>query len=87
MDKHLENVHLFLPNLKIFISLNTTRGITDKTLENFAKLKNISTIIMNTGFQNPSPFTQLIKSYPKEEPTLSHCAWARTFHFVERWQL
>jgi hypothetical protein len=65
MDKQLENIHLFLPNLKIFISLNTTRGITDKTLENFAKLKNISTIIMNTGFQNPSPFTQLIKSYPK----------------------
>jgi hypothetical protein len=50
MDKHLENIHLFLPNLKIFISLNTTRGITDKTLENFAELKNISTIIMNTGF-------------------------------------
>jgi hypothetical protein len=23
----------------------------------------------------------------KEEPTLSHCAWARTFDLVIRWQI
>jgi hypothetical protein len=64
-DKHLENIHLILPNLKSFISHSLTRGITHKTENNLAKLKTISSVKIINGFQNSSAFTNLIESRSK----------------------
>jgi hypothetical protein len=41
----------------------------------------IKTLWMNEICSN------LRKSKIKGEPTLSHCAWARTFDLVIRWQI
>jgi len=64
-DKHLENIHSILPNLKSFKSIYSTPGITDKTLINLSKLKNIVLLKLFTGFYNPIVFTYLIESCPK----------------------
>ncbi len=63
MNKHLENIHLFLTNLKSFKSIYSTPGITDKTLINLSKLKNIFLLKLFTGFYNPIVFTYLINFY------------------------
>jgi hypothetical protein len=65
MDQNLENIHLFLPNLKSFKSIYSTPGITDKTIINLSNLKNIVSLYLSKGFRNPIVFTYLIESCPK----------------------
>jgi hypothetical protein len=41
INQNLKNIDLFLPNLKSFKSIYSTPGITDKTIIDLSKLKNI----------------------------------------------
>jgi hypothetical protein len=72
MDQNLENIHLFLFNLKSFKSINiySTPGITDKTLIitliiNLSKLENIVSLYSLNRFYNPIILIYLVESCPK----------------------
>jgi hypothetical protein len=70
MDQNLENIHLFLPNLKSFKSIYSTPGITDKSLIitliiNLSKLENIVSLYFLNRFRNPIVLIYLIESFPK----------------------
>jgi hypothetical protein len=65
MDENLENIHLFLPNLKLFKSIYSTPGIADKTIINLSKLKNIVLLYFLNRFHNPIVLIYLIESCPK----------------------
>jgi hypothetical protein len=51
--------------LKSFKSIYSTQGITDKTIINLSKLKNIVSLNLLNRFRNPIVLNYLIESCPK----------------------
>jgi len=61
--------------IQIELCLNTLKGIMEQKQNDFKRKR----------FEVMTPLEYYISS--KGEPTLSHCAWAKTFDLVVRWQI
>jgi hypothetical protein len=63
-DSNLENIDLYLPNLKL-IELKSTKHLTIKSLHSIAKLKQLTTLrVCCTHYLNESSICHLINSCP-----------------------
>jgi hypothetical protein len=63
-DSNLENIDLYLPNLKL-IELKSTKHLTIKSLHSIAKLKRLTTLrVCCTHYLNESSICHLINSCP-----------------------